>query len=70
MKRSPHKSNKDSAQSVIGVVFPPTPCIPIIVRPDDLNGIYDYFLKAKPAKKLPIEREQMILVYDGEGGHA
>lgn len=67
MKRT---KTSHSKPVVSAVTVPPTPCIPIIVRPGDLNGIYDYFLKARPSKRLPIDHDGMVLVYDGEGGHA
>jgi hypothetical protein len=48
----------------------PVPCIPVVVSPADLNGIYDFFLKSRPAKRAPIGKETIVLIYEGEGGNA
>jgi hypothetical protein len=45
-------------------------CIPVIVQPRDLNDIYNYFLKSRPSKCIPIKTKNMVLIYEGEGGHA
>lgn len=71
MKRSSIKPMPRDAKNTppVAVLFP-TPAIPIIVRPGDLDDIYNYFMKARPAKRPAITKETMILVYEGEGGNA
>ena len=72
MKRASRtsQSNNVQKQNVVVVLVPPVPCIPIIIQPNDLNGIYDHFMKARPSKRLPIGDRRMVLVYEGEGGNA
>lgn len=43
---------------------------PVVVEPQHLNDIYDYFMKARPAKHIPIHSETAILIREGEGGNA